>query len=128
MLTTLAGGCVANLGVDSAPTGHVDMFREVTVQLAPHYAVKLDERQFREISIDGPGWTYTSEPLRSQKKLAIRVIRGSATFRNSMDKYSLRQILNAGNWLYVPSCGGFTMTSGSSSADYPCVFVLAHMQ
>ena len=128
MLTTLAGGCVANLGADTVPTGHLDMFREVVTQLAPHYVVKLDERQFREISIDGPGRTYTSEPLRRQKKLAIRIVKGSATFRNNMDGYSVRQVLNAGNWLYVPSCGGFAMTSGGGSSDYPCVFVLAHMQ
>ena len=111
MLSTLEGGCLANLKASSAPSSHLEMFREVVKELAPHCKVKLDERRFREVIINGPGWTHTAHG--TQKKFAIRVTKGSATFRNTMDKYDLRVTLYPGNWLYVPACSVFMMTTGA---------------
>ena len=122
MATNLRDGSVADLTTTTTPRGNLAMFREVVRQLSPLNPVQLDGRRFAEVSLDGPGQTYSDHM--TLEHFAVRQVTGSAVFEWD---FGNRTRLAAGNWLYVPFRASFRATSGRGEGDYPCLFVVAQM-
>jgi hypothetical protein len=124
MATVLKDGLIAGSATVAGSEGDEAVFQEIVDQLVSHRQVRLDSRRFTEISVDGPGWTYTNDWY--LRHFALRLTAGQAVFDCGFG-HDNRVELKTDSWLYVPLHSDFRVTTGRASSDYPCVFIVAQL-